>query len=95
MQSCLRFSEKFTTEFSTFRHVLDISGGKESGDIVVWSDNGGANQKWHFDDDFTIRSGLGSVLSVKDCSTEDCAPLVAASKEGRQSQKFRIVPVQE
>jgi len=61
----------------------------------MWPDNGADNQKWHFDDDFTIRSELGSVLEVKGASFEDCAPLVAASKESRECQKFRIVPVLE
>jgi hypothetical protein len=78
-----------------FRLVLDISGGKEHGDVVMWSDNGGDNQKWNFDEDMTIRSELGSVLQVKDSSTDNCASIVAAGNEGNESQKFRVVPVQE
>jgi hypothetical protein len=95
VHSYLRFSEKFTMEFSAFRLALDISGGGETGEIIMWSDNGGDNQKWNFDDDMTIRSGTGSVLEVKDGSMENSAPLVATSKENQNSQKFRIVPVME
>jgi hypothetical protein len=61
----------------------------------MWSDNGGDNQKWNFDDDFTIRSGMGSVLGVKDGSLENCAAVVAASNENEDSQKFRVVPILE
>jgi len=75
--------------------ALDISGGRDTGELIMWPDNGADNQKWHFDDDFTIRSGLGSVLEVQGASLEDGARLVAASKEIRECQKFRVVPVLE
>jgi hypothetical protein len=80
---------------SSFRYVLDISGGKENGEIIVWSDNGGSNQLWHFDEDMTIRSELGFVLDVKDRSKESSTPLIGFSKHGHENQKFRIVPVSE
>jgi hypothetical protein len=59
----------------------------------MWPDNGGDNQKWYFDDDQTIRSGLGNVLSVKDGSLDCGSSLLASSNEDLESQKFRIVPV--
>jgi hypothetical protein len=61
----------------------------------MWPDNGQDNQKWHFDDDFTIRSETGSVLDVKDSSVESGAPIIAFGKTGGGSQNFRIVPVPE
>jgi hypothetical protein len=78
-----------------FRLVLDISGGSENGDIIMWADNGGANQKWHFEEDLTIRCELGSVLQVKDSATNNSASIVAAFREGLESEKFRVVPVGE
>jgi hypothetical protein len=77
------------------RLVLDVEGGAENGKIIMWSKNGGDNQKWYFDDDFTIRSGLGFVLDVKEASTQDCTTLLAFSKHGQENQKFRIVPVDD
>ena len=95
VQSSLWFSEKFTAEFSAFRLALDISGAQENGEIVMWTDHGGNNQKWNFDDDLTIRSELGTVLDVKDGSRENNSQLIATSSAGREHQKFRIVPVPE
>lgn len=80
---------------SAFRLVLDISGGNENGEIIMWPDNGGDNQKWHFDDDLSIRSELGYVLDVKDSSVNNSTPLIALSKQNQESQKFRVVPVPE
>jgi len=93
VQSSLWFSEKFTTEFSAFRLVLDISGGTETGEIIMWPDHGGDNQKWYFDDDLTIRSELGFVLDVKFRSTENGATLICYPKHGDDNQKFRVVPI--
>ena len=61
----------------------------------MWPDNGGTNQIWHFDEDFRIRSELGSVLDVKDGSLERGTPLIASTKHCEIQQKFRIVPVSE
>jgi hypothetical protein len=61
----------------------------------MWPDNGGDNQKWHFDEDLTIRSELGYVLEVREARTQNSAPLVAASKSGEEHQKFRVVPTPE
>jgi hypothetical protein len=61
----------------------------------LWSDGGADNQKWHFDDDLTIRSELGTVLEVKDGAQDNRSPLIAASKNGIDNQKFRVVPIQE
>jgi hypothetical protein len=75
--------------------VLDISGGKANGDIILWPEHGGANQKWHFDEDMTIRNELGNVLDVRHGSRDNNAPIVAFGKHGQGNQKFRIVPVPE
>jgi hypothetical protein len=61
----------------------------------MWPDNGGDNQKWHFDEDMTIRSELGYVLAVRDGRSQNSTPLVASNKQGEEHQKFRIVPAPE
>jgi hypothetical protein len=61
----------------------------------MWGEHGGDNQKWHFDDDLTIRSELGYVLDVKGGSADNSTTLIAASKQGHVHQKFRVVPVSE
>ena len=66
-----------------------------NGEIIMWPENGGDNQKWYFDDDLTIRSALGFVLDVKDASRENSSTLLAYPKQGLDNQKFRIVPVEE
>jgi hypothetical protein len=60
----------------------------------MWPENGGANQKWHFDD-ITIRSELGQVLDVRHGSASNSSPLIAYCKHGQGNQNFRIVPVSE
>jgi hypothetical protein len=59
------------------------------------SENGGDNQKWYFDEDLTIRSELGYVLDVARSSNTNNSPVIAFSKNGRNNQKFRILPVAE
>jgi hypothetical protein len=86
---------QFTTAFSASRLALDIAGGKTNGEIIMWPDHGGRNQKWHFEEDMTIRSELGTVLDVKGGSSENRAPLLAFSKHGGDNQKFRVVPISE
>ena len=88
-------SEKFTTEVSTFRHGLDISGGNANGEIIMWGDNGGHNQKWNFDEDMTIRSGLGSLLEARGVSPESTPTIFAANTACQAKHKFRVVPVSE
>jgi hypothetical protein len=61
----------------------------------LWPDNGGDNQKWHFDEDLTIRSEVGYVLEVKEARLQNSSPLVGSTKNGQEHQKFRIVPVPE
>jgi hypothetical protein len=58
----------------------------------VWSEHGGDNQRWYFDEDMTIRSELGLVLDVKEGSSENSTPLVAFSKHGGENQMFRVLP---
>jgi hypothetical protein len=61
----------------------------------MWTKHGGDNQKWSFEDDFTIKSGLGFVLDVKDAATDNYTTLLAFDKHGNDNQKFRIVPVDD
>jgi len=59
----------------------------------MWSGHGGDNQKWHFDDDLTIRSELGFVIDLKYGSMENGTTLIAFRKHGDDNQKFRVVPI--
>ncbi|XP_069681494.1 uncharacterized protein [Periplaneta americana] len=70
------------------KFLMDISGGGSTGDIILWIPTGGENQRWLFDQDFTIRCGLGTVLDASSGST-----LVAATKTASDAQKFRVAPV--
>ena len=59
----------------------------------MWAAHGGDNQKWTFESDFTIRSGLGPVMDVEGASSDSRTNVIAYSKHGADNQKFRIVPV--
>jgi len=75
--------------------VLDISGGKANGEIIMWPENGEHKQKWYFDHDMTIKSELGFVLDEKSNSKINFSTAIAFNKHGRDNQKFRIFPVAE
>lgn len=78
--------------FSYFRLVLDISGANYGGSVITYGANGGSNQKWYFDDDFTIRSGTGMVLEPEGSRLEQGRRMIGFRKLGGHSQKFRIEP---
>ena len=78
--------------FSYFSLVLDITGASAGGAVITYSAHGGNNQKWHFDDDFTIRSGTGLVLDVEGNNFRQGTRIVGSKKQGGQNQKFRIEP---
>jgi len=59
----------------------------------MWPENGESEQKWHFDEDMTIRSALGFVLDVKLTSKMHSSTVIAFSKHGEDNQKFRILPI--
>jgi hypothetical protein len=80
------------TSFSYFSLVLDISGASFGGAVITYSPHGGSNQKWYFDDDFTIRSGTGMVLDVEGSNFRQGTRIVGFRKHGGQNQKFRIEP---
>jgi len=92
-ESSLLFSEKIASEFFAFRLALDIAGGNETGNVILWSQHGGDNQRWHFDDDLTIRSELGFVMDVTRRSTDSGTPIIAYRHHGDDNQRFRIVPI--
>jgi hypothetical protein len=70
--------------------VLD---GDSDGRIVMVEPSGTAKQKWHFDDDFTVRNEDGLVLDVQKGSKEAGAKVIAFKKHGGPNQKFRVVPI--
>jgi hypothetical protein len=77
---------------SCFSLVLDISGGKQNGSLITYTPHGGTNQKWYFDDDFTIRSGTGMVIEIEGGKPRQGARVIGIRKHGGQTQKFRIEP---
>jgi hypothetical protein len=64
----------------------------ESNKLVMAEPAGTAQQKWYFDEDFTIRNERGLVLDVAPKSKELGTPIIACRKHGEPNQKFRIVP---
>lgn len=80
------------TSFSYFSLTLDISGARHGGPIITYTPHGGSNQKWYFDDDFTIRSGTGMVLDVEGSKFQQGTRIIGYRKHGGHNQKFRIEP---
>jgi hypothetical protein len=68
------------------RLALDVSGGNENGEILMWPENGGNNQKWYFDDGLTIRNKLGFVLGVKNGSADNSAFFRPCLKPGKSTR---------
>ncbi|MEV0179724.1 family 43 glycosylhydrolase [Streptomyces sp. NPDC050625] len=76
---------------------LDVAGGNtaDGTDVLQWTCNGGANQKWRIEDQGSDTSRLvnvatGKVLGTADCSTADGADLRQWSWLGNNCQKFRL-----
>lgn len=68
--------------------------GVDSNDrIVMVEPSGTPKQKWHFDDDFTVRNEGGMVLDVQGGSKEAGTKVIAFKKHGAPNQKFRVVPI--
>lgn len=70
--------------------VLDVDSNDR---IVMVEPSGTEKQKWHFDDDFTIRNEDGMVLDVQKGSKEAGTKVIAFKKHGGPNQKFRVVPI--
>ncbi|MFI9566291.1 family 43 glycosylhydrolase [Streptomyces rishiriensis] len=77
---------------------LDVSGGSaaDGANILQWTCNGGANQKWRIEDrgDDTSRLvnvATGKVMDTADCSTADGADLRQWSWLNNTCQRFRLV----
>ncbi|MFE1839609.1 family 43 glycosylhydrolase [Streptomyces sviceus] len=80
---------------------LDVTGGStaDGGDVIQWSCNGGANQKWTFSDpgDETNRvtnTGSGKALDVSNCGTADGGNIQQWSWLNNNCQKWRLVYTQ-
>ncbi|XP_069685554.1 uncharacterized protein [Periplaneta americana] len=72
--------------------VLEVD--MATGDISTNEPHGGINQKWHFDNDGTIRSELMRlVLDVRGGGTEPEDPVIVFFKHGGSNQVFRKVSV--
>ncbi|XP_069686262.1 uncharacterized protein [Periplaneta americana] len=72
-------------------HVLEVGNSEEKARLS--EPNESAQQKWQFDDDFSIRNEAGMVLDVAGGSKEAGASIIAFKKHGGTNQKFRIVPI--
>ncbi|MFF2130124.1 family 43 glycosylhydrolase [Streptomyces olivochromogenes] len=77
---------------------LDVEGGNaaDGANILQWTCNGGANQKWRIEDQGNDTSRLvdvatGKVMDTADCSTADGADLRQWSWLNNNCQKFRLV----
>ncbi|MER5539131.1 family 43 glycosylhydrolase [Streptomyces mirabilis] len=77
---------------------LDVEGGNaaDGANILQWTCNGGANQKWRIEDQGDDTSRLvdvatGKVMDTADCSTADGADLRQWSWLNNTCQKFRLV----
>ncbi|MGW2614935.1 family 43 glycosylhydrolase [Streptomyces sp. NPDC001500] len=77
---------------------LDVAGGSaaDGANVLQWTCNGGANQKWRVEDQGDDTSRLvnvatGKVLDTADCSTADGADLRQWSWLNNKCQRFRLV----
>ncbi|KAJ9593322.1 hypothetical protein L9F63_015142, partial [Diploptera punctata] len=77
---------------NTLLLVLDISGGNHGAPVITFKGHGGGNQKWYFEDDFTIRNGTGMVMDVEHGAAAPGTRIIGYPKHGAPNQKFRIVP---
>jgi hypothetical protein len=80
------------TGISCFSLALDIAEGRQGGPIITFSPHGNNNQKWYFDDDFTIRSGTGMVIDIEGGRSNQGTRVIGYQKHGGHNQKFRIEP---
>lgn len=72
---------------------MDVAGPSNVGaSVITYSPNGGNNQKWYFNSDGTISSGVNDlVLDVKGGSLNPGATLCAYTRHGNDNQQFEIV----
>ncbi|MFJ3308931.1 family 43 glycosylhydrolase [Streptomyces sp. NPDC086549] len=77
---------------------LDVAGGNtaDGTNVLQWTCNGGANQKWHVEDQGDDTSRLvnvatGKVLDTADCSTADGADIRQWSWLNNNCQKYRLI----
>lgn len=77
---------------------LDVSNSSsaDGADVIQWSCNGGANQKWRIEDQGNDTSRLvnvasGKVLDTASCDTADGANIQQWSWLNNNCQKFRLV----
>jgi hypothetical protein len=80
------------TSVPRFSFVLDIAQGGHGSPLILYNPHGGTNQKWFFDDDFTIRSGTGLVLDIEGGASYQGTRIIGYGKHGGHNQKFRIEP---
>jgi len=60
--------------------------------VITFPANGGDNQKWYFNSDGTISSGVNDlVLDVRGNNLNPGASLCAFTRNGNDNQQFEIV----
>ncbi len=72
--------------------VLDVEGGVGQGNkIIQYTPHGGANQRWRFHPDGTIRlDGFDLCLDIEGCNSAPGAHIIAWPYNGGRNQKWRI-----
>jgi Ricin-type beta-trefoil lectin domain-like len=80
--------------------VWDVRGGslEDGAPIIQFTDHGGLNQRWRFEESDggffkIISSASGKVLDVRDGSLEDGAPIIQSTDHGGPSQQWQLVAV--
>jgi len=69
--------------------VLDISGGKKQGSIIIWGKHGGDNQLWRLEGNGLLRSKLGTVIDICHGDKKAGAKLIAYPKHGGENQLWK------
>jgi hypothetical protein len=76
--------------------ALDVSQGKDKGEMLLWKKHGKQNQKWRireFAGRFEIISQVGGVLEVPNASTNNGTRMKVGKGQQTQNQHWMIRPV--
>jgi alpha-D-xyloside xylohydrolase len=77
--------------------LLDVNNGStaDGGDVVQWTGNGGASQRWKLEDAcggyyYIVNSNSGKTLDVYGLSTADGGNIIQWTKNGGTNQQWRL-----
>jgi len=89
------FEEDGTIKSVANGMVLDIYGGVDGTNLVVWPKKNGtdtANQKWIWDAPYIYCEGAKKVLDISEANKEAGAKIIAHPKNDGLNQQWRLVP---